>query len=220
MFIGDDENGIITVGGIRLSDHYGMEKLLLPINASGSTYESDIDGMHIKLSYGDKMIALKMGNEEHKTYTGDVTTGRGVLPTGWDKDKLLGIISVGGTAVTLPCEEKDIYSVSGVQLDRTISEKNEGMVGIRLNGEIIGYYKVKDNKVYCLTVSGKAKGAAVNGADITDTEACEAGISELFGMNVSDYVTSFMEFETDGTRAGVVYNYDPTGSSFSVEILE
>ncbi len=220
MFMGDDEKGIVTVNGVRLSDHYGMEKLLLPINASGNTYESDVDGVHIRLNYANQMIVLKMGSEENKTYTGDVSTSKGVLPSGWDTEKLRGIVEIGGKAVTLPCTEQDIYSISGVQLDRTISETNEGMVGIRMNGEVIGYYKVKDDSVYCLTVSGKAPGASVNGADITDTQACEAVISELFGMNVSDYVTSFSEFDTDGTKTGIVYNYDPSGSSLSVEILE
>ncbi|MBQ5311997.1 MAG: hypothetical protein ILP19_08170, partial [Oscillospiraceae bacterium] len=220
MFLGQETDAVVTVNGTRLSDHYGMEKTLLPIGLKDGTYESDVDGTHIKLGYADRTISLKLGSEEHKSYTGSVTTSKGALPAGWDNEKLLGIVSLGGTAIQLPCTEEDIYSISGVQLDRTISEKNEGMVGIRFNGKIIGYYKLKGDTVYCLTVSGNTEGVAINGCDITDTENCEKVISEIFGMNVSNYVISFMEFDSDTGKTGTVYSYDPSGSSFSLEILD
>ena len=217
-FIDNSEDNIVHVNGIRLSDHASMQKLLLPLIDSKSGEYSSV-GRELRLSYSEDRISLSLGNKEHKSFTGTVTTDQGPLPPSWDTDKLLSSLSVGGTPVKLPCSEEDIMNISGVKLERDISEDDPTMVGIREDGDIIGYYKVRnENEVYCLTLISKGT-AAIDGVSLSDTADSEKVLSVLFEMNVSDYVTRIQKFTGDKT-VGIVYNYEPGNASVSMEVLE
>ncbi len=213
-FVDSGEDGIVKVNGLKLSDHYSLEKLMLPMLDKEGQYKSG----DITLKYQSNVISLSLGDRERKSYTGDVTTDMGSLPASWDSERLLSSLSINGTAVTLPCKESDITKISGIKLERDISETDPSMVGITAGGEAIGYFKENGDNVYCITVTSKGD-TAIDGKKLEDTEECEKLVSEIYGMNVSDYVTSFKRFSGD-TPIGMVYTYEPGNTSISLEILD